>query len=266
MNFNILSLTIELLLASFCFISCIYYIHKKGLKHKISAQTVYLMISLFFVFTRILLLLISESIFVWHYQQGIEDQSFVLSHNWRIITVLLSFYEISYMIVYFNKFRFNRPIKVADKVFTVITQGLIYTIPILFLFALTLGGNNLGVDLKPFYYNHSYLVLSHTLPESPLSQKLIEIIFILYVLLALIPIKTIWQKHWLIKTTYILFLTTIFFKIGCSNFIFVSKDILQMINSFYRFGLNISFNLFFIFMYFTGRFILVKSDNTIISE
>jgi hypothetical protein len=169
--------------------------------------------------------------------------------QWRIITILLAYYEVAYLMIYFCRFKFNKAVRTSDKLYTLVSHSLLYIVPVIFLLFLYIGNTNprtvLDVSNLP-----SILPLTHQLPESTIVNSFMEYIFIIFFLLAIPPLKNIFTKDISIRISYLLLIVSIIFKLFLSVFNAMDPGILILID---RTGLNITLDLFFISLFFVIR-------------
>jgi hypothetical protein len=200
------------------------------------------------------MLLFAEINYTYLYSRGLEDLSPFLNVNLRIIIVFLSFYEITHLILYYTKFRFVRAIRISDKIFFIVFQIALYLTPILFTLAIYINTYNHNFDLTPYYKSYTtILVLIHQLPELEIANTSIVFLYFIFIILALIPIKTINKKNKFIKASYIVFIMSIIYRLVCAKLTLMSSDLLLLLNTIYRYSLNISVILFYIFIFFMSR-------------
>jgi hypothetical protein len=229
-------LLIELFLSGTLFVSFVkYFIEEKEKKF----QHIYFLLGLLCCFVRILLIYFYEQDFLIH-----GTNSVFLAPPWRIITILLSYYSAVYFVIYFSRFRFIRAVKTGDKIFTLISHTILYVVPIIFLTFLYFGNSN---SHNYDYTNiHSILPLTHQLPEATLANFSMGFIFVLILVLAIIPVKTIFVQKISIRISYIFLIASIFLKSLFSFFSIFDLEFSRVSLSFVLIGLFASF-------FFVGR-------------
>jgi hypothetical protein len=258
LNFAVVSLAIEFLLALTCLTCLIQGVYKKSLTKEIPYQTVYLLMGLLTAVVRVGLLVVYESSFLHYTSLGTPELCPYLNPNWRIATILLSFYEIAYTVLYFSRFRYLKAIKVSDKLGTICIQALLYLIPIMFIIFLYIGNSNTGnYDLTPYLNGGSIIYLTHRLPEAKYVNTFMSNVYFIYIIISLITIKNILNKSKLVIVSYSIFIFSIVIKILLSKFIFMPSLMLDIID---RILLNFTLDAFFIIMIFTGRHVLNEYD------
>jgi hypothetical protein len=247
LNYDIISLSIETLLALGSLSLCWYNFAKKNLNDEIPYQIAYLLLGLLLCFIRVSGLLISEINFQYHKSLGMESSCLFLDINWRGSLLLLSFYETAYFIMYFNRFRFSRAVKERDKVFAIVIQTILFVVPAIYVVCVYLGDNSPHTyDLSALYEkNKTILSLMHTVPELPFADSLIKNIYGTFFILAMIPVRKVWNKQIEVKFAYIAFASSVFFKIGSSYPVST-----VLFNTLSRYLLNASLCIFFIFLFF----------------
>jgi hypothetical protein len=175
----------------------------------------------------------------------------------------MEFYEVNYIVLYFTRFRFDKALKKKDKVFFVIIQNCMNIIPFLWIVSVMIGNNTLIMDLSPWYRNGTMFPLIILWPESALTNDLMRIVFIFYLILALLPINIMLNKHKHIKIAYFSFILTILFRIVLINLSFVDSIFFILPNLGIIFSLIQ--NLFFVFIVVVGRGI-TNENNSIIAK
>ncbi|MDR2828340.1 MAG: hypothetical protein LBV51_02845 [Acholeplasmatales bacterium] len=75
------------------------------------------------------------------------------------------------------------------------------------------GGIDFTVDISGLFEGGNFLSMAYKIPESKSGSNFLRIIFILYILVSLLPIKNILKETPLIRILYGTFLITILFNI-----------------------------------------------------
>jgi hypothetical protein len=255
LDFVVIFLSIEFILALACLTSCTHGIYKKSFTNNIPYQATYLMVGISVSVVRMCLLIIFESSFLYYSKLGIPELCPFINPNWRIVTILLSFYEIAYIVLYFSRFKYLRAVKTTDKILSIVTQSLLYLIPIMFIVFLYMGNSN-GRDfnITPYLQSGTITYLTHRLPEAEYIDLFLSYVYIAYFVISIISLRNIiLYKSKTVLASYGVFMFSIIIKrvlLGLSTEIFGKFD------HFLLSLLGLTLSVFFVLMIFTGRYVL----------